>query len=40
MIPQYFEFYNPVKILSGKQALENIAFELKQLNASRPMLLT
>lgn len=40
MIPQYFEFYNPVKILSGKQALENIAFELKQLNVSRPMLLT
>jgi alcohol dehydrogenase len=40
MIPQYFEFYNPVKILSGKQALENLAFELKQMNASRPMLLT
>lgn len=40
VIPQYFEFYNPVKILSGKLALENIAFELKQLNASRPMLLT
>lgn len=40
MIPQYFEFYNPVKILSGKQALENIAFELKQLNVHRPMLLT
>lgn len=40
MIPQYFEFYNSVKILSGSQALENIAFELKQLNATRPMLLT
>ncbi len=40
MIPQYFEFYNPVKILSGTLALENIAFELKQRNAGRPMLLT
>ncbi|MGE5674410.1 MAG: iron-containing alcohol dehydrogenase [Mycobacterium leprae] len=40
MIPQYFEFYNSVKILSGRQALENIAFELSQLNANRPMLLT
>lgn len=40
MIPQYFEFYNPVKILSGKQALENIAHELTQMNASRAMLLT
>lgn len=40
MLPQYFEFQNSVKILSGKNALENIAFELKQLNASRPMLLT
>lgn len=40
MIPQYFEFYNGVKILSGKQALENIAFELKQSGVSRPILLT
>lgn len=40
MVPQYFEFYNPVKILSGKQALDNLAFELKQLHVSRPMLLT
>lgn len=36
----YFEFYNPVKILSGANALENIAFELQQRNAGRPMLLT
>lgn len=40
MMPQYFEFFNPVKILSGQHALENIAFELKHLSASRPMLLT
>lgn len=36
----YFEFYNPVKILSGEGALENIPFELEHLGASRPMLLT
>lgn len=40
MIPSYFEFYNPVKILSGKKALENIPFELKQMNVQRPILLT
>lgn len=40
MISPYFEFYNPVKILSGKKALENIPFELKQMDAHRPILLT
>lgn len=36
----YFEFANPVKLLSGDFALENIASELRQLEASRPMILT
>jgi len=40
MLPEYFEFYNPVKILSGQNALENLPYELEHLNASRPMLLT
>ncbi len=39
-IPEYFEFMNSVKILSGKNALENIPFELKNLEAKRTMVLT
>jgi alcohol dehydrogenase len=40
MLPAYFQFYNPVKILSGEKALENIPFELELLNARRPMIVT
>lgn len=40
MIPSYYEFKNSVKILSGKNALENIPFELKNLEVSRPIILT
>ncbi|MGD9677281.1 MAG: iron-containing alcohol dehydrogenase [Vulcanibacillus sp.] len=40
MIPTYYEFLNSVKILSGKKALENIPFELKNLGAKRPIILT
>ena len=40
MLPAYFQFYNPVKILSGKKALENIPHELELLNASRPLIVT
>lgn len=39
-IPQYYEFMNSVKILSGKGALENIPFELFNLEAKRPLILT
>lgn len=39
-MPKYFEFYSPVKILSGQNALEHIGHELGHLNARRPMLLT
>lgn len=40
MLPSYYEFLNSVKILSGKNALENIPFELKNLGAARPIILT
>lgn len=33
-------FKNSVKLLSGKNALENIAFELRDLEASRPLIIT
>ncbi len=40
MMPSYFEFHCPVKILSGYKALENLSYELKRLGASRPLLIT
>lgn len=40
MIPKYYEFLNSVKIISGKSALENISFELSNLGASKPLILT
>lgn len=40
MIPQYYEFQNSAKILSGKFALENIPVELKMLNAKNPLFLS
>lgn len=40
MLPSYYEFLNSVKILSGRNALENIPYELKNLGASRPIILT
>jgi len=40
MIPNYYEFYNPVKINSGEEALETIPYELNMLNAKRPIIIT
>lgn len=40
MLPSYYEFLNSVKILSGRNALENIPYELKNLGAVRPIILT
>ncbi len=40
VIPEYYEFQNPVKLLSGKNALENIPFELKNLGCAKPAILT
>lgn len=39
-IPDYFEFYNKSKISSGKKALENIPFDLRSMNAEKPLVLT
>lgn len=36
----YFEFHNGVKLLCGETALSRIAWELKQLGASRPLVLS
>lgn len=40
MLPTYYEFYNSVKIASGSKALENVPYELGQLGANRPIVLT
>ncbi len=40
MIPSYYEYYNPVKIISGHDALESVGHELKLLGAKRPILIT
>lgn len=40
MIPAYYEFQNPARILSGTYALENIAKELQSFGVSRPLLLS
>lgn len=40
MLPKYYEFYNPVKINAGKEALETTPHELKILNSSRPIVIT
>lgn len=40
MLPLYYEYHNPVKILSGEAALENIPYELASLEAHAPMLLS
>lgn len=40
MLPSYYEFHNPVKIVSGKKALENIPYELEQLGVQRPIVVT
>ena len=40
MMPEYYEFQHSTKLLSGKQALENIPAELHALEASRPMVLS
>jgi len=39
MMPEYYEFYNPVKILSGRNAISNIAFELQTRGVKNPIIL-
>ncbi|MFH2099304.1 MAG: iron-containing alcohol dehydrogenase [Pseudomonadota bacterium] len=40
MIPSYYEFYNPVKVLAGNKAVDNIPYELSLLSARRPLIVT
>jgi alcohol dehydrogenase len=40
MLPSYYEFFNPVKIASGKKALDNLPYELNQLDVQRPLIIT
>jgi len=40
MLPKYYEFLVPVKILSGRKALANLPYELDQLGVRRPLLVT
>ena len=40
MLPAYYEFQNPVKIISGRKALENLPYELDQLGARKPLIVT
>ena len=40
MIPQYYEFYCPVKIVSGLKALSNLPYEMGLLNAHRALVVT
>ena len=40
MIPSYYEFYNPVKIISGNNALDNLNYEIDLLGVRKPFLIT
>ncbi len=40
IIPEYYEFFNSVKVISGYKALETIPFELSRLGAKRPIIIT
>jgi alcohol dehydrogenase len=40
MIPKYYEFHSPVKVLSGELAVDNIPYELAQMQAARPLIVT
>lgn len=39
-LPEYYEFFNSVKVISGYKALENIPYELGQLGAKKPIIIT
>ncbi|MCW7753060.1 iron-containing alcohol dehydrogenase [Desulfobotulus sp. H1] len=40
MLPSSFEFHNPVKIISGYKVLDNLPYELSQMGAERPLIIT
>ena len=39
-IPDYFKFFNKTRIISGKKAMENIPYELKSMDAVKPLVVT
>jgi alcohol dehydrogenase len=39
-IPDYFKFFNKTRIISGRKALENIPYELKSMDAVKPLVVT
>ncbi len=39
-MPDYYEFYCPVKIVSGKKALSNLPYEMDQLGSKKAMVIT
>ena len=40
MLPSFYEFFSPVKIISGRCALDNLPHELKRLGVSKPLIIT
>ncbi len=40
MLPKYYEFYLPLKINSGQDALETLGWEMKQMGVHKPIILT
>ena len=40
MIPKYYEFYNPVKIIAGENSVDNLPYELDLLNVKKPIIIT
>ena len=40
MLPKYYEFIVPVKIIAGRKALSNLPYELDQLGVKRPLVIT
>lgn len=40
MLPEYYEFFLPVKINSGKDALETLGWEMQQMGVKKPIILT
>ncbi|MEN9443137.1 MAG: hypothetical protein RIS47_27 [Bacteroidota bacterium] len=39
-LPKYYEFLNPVKIVAGYKALENLPYELGLLSVQKPLIIT
>ncbi len=40
MLPYYYDYFNPVKIVSGHKALDSLSSELDALGVKRPMVIT